>query len=115
MKLLLDENLSDRLLDRLADLFPGSRHVKQLGLLQATDPDLWMYARTHGFALLTKDKDFQQLCALRGAPPKVVWLRLGNRPTSYLADAIRARAAAVEAFANDEKASLLILANPGAG
>ena len=87
MKLLLDENLSDRLLDRLADLFPGSAHVKKLGLLGSDDLGLWQYARTHGFMLVTKDKDFQQLCVLRGAPPKVVWLRVGNRSTACLADA----------------------------
>lgn len=71
MKLLLDENLSDRLVPALADLFPGSRHVKELGLMHSADDGLWEHAGKNGFVLLTKDKDFQQLCALRGAPPKV--------------------------------------------
>jgi predicted nuclease of predicted toxin-antitoxin system len=68
----LDENVSDRLLDLLVDLFPGSRHVKRAGLATAEDQELWEYARQGGFVVLTKDKDFQQLSALRVAPPKVV-------------------------------------------
>lgn len=111
VRFLLDENLSDRLVALLADLFPGSRHVKQVGLVAADDQELWEYARQGDFAVLTKDKDFQQLCALRGAPPKVVWLRVGNRTTAYLATHVRAHAAALEVFARNDQASLLILAD----
>ncbi len=81
MKLLFDENLSDRLVDRLADLFPGSRHVKELGLEQRDDLVVWQHARDHGFVIVTKDGDFHQLSFLLGSPPKVVWLRLGNCTT----------------------------------
>lgn len=58
MKLLLDENLSRRLVPQLADLFPGSTHVASVGLLQATDARLWEYAKAHDFAIVTADADF---------------------------------------------------------
>ncbi|MEO7995557.1 MAG: DUF5615 family PIN-like protein, partial [bacterium] len=48
MRLLLDENLSEALLRPLADLFPGSLHVRALGAAGASDADVWDLARTHG-------------------------------------------------------------------
>lgn len=67
----------------LADLvaaFPGSDHVTRMGLATASDLELWNYAREHGFTLVTKDVDFHELASLYGSPPKVVWLKCGNRP-----------------------------------
>jgi predicted nuclease of predicted toxin-antitoxin system len=80
-------------------------------LATAEDQELWEYARQGGFVVLTKDKDFQQLSALRGAPPKVVWLRVGNRSTADLAKLVRAHATALEVFERSDQASLLILAD----
>ncbi|MGA2436466.1 MAG: DUF5615 family PIN-like protein, partial [Bryobacteraceae bacterium] len=57
MKLLLDENLSRRLVERLGDLFPGSTHVASEGLLQAQDSRVWEYAKGNGFAIVTADAD----------------------------------------------------------
>ena len=109
MKILLDENLSDRLIDRLSDLLPEIRHVKQLGLQQAEDGAIWDHARQNGFTLVTKDRDFSQLCALHGAPPKVVWLRVGNRATGRIAEILRRHHEAMCRFVADPQASLLIL------
>ena len=61
MKLLVDENLPPRLALDLADLFPESIHVSQVDLGNTPDGVLWDYAKTRGFALLTKDKDFANL------------------------------------------------------
>jgi predicted nuclease of predicted toxin-antitoxin system len=37
VKLLLDENLPDRVVPQILDLYPASTHVKQSGLAQAAD------------------------------------------------------------------------------
>ena len=58
MKLLFDQNLSPRLVGRLADLYPGSAHVQSVGLDVVSDDILWTYARAIGFAILTKDEDW---------------------------------------------------------
>ena len=84
MKLLLDQNLSFKLCQRIADIFPGSSQVRLLGLAEASDGALWDYAKTHDFVLLSQDSDFADMAALLGAPPKVIWLRCGNRPTAFL-------------------------------
>ena len=73
MKLLLDENLSRKLAARVADLFPGSIHVVQAGLLETPDRTIWDYASEHGFLIVTTDSDFFELAAGLGPPPKVVW------------------------------------------
>jgi len=71
VKLLLDQNLSPRLVAPLAELFPGTTHVRDAGLERASDRSVWEYARLHHYCILSKDADFHQLSFLYGAPPKV--------------------------------------------
>ncbi len=78
MKLLFDQNLSHRLVKLLDDLFPGSQHVRALGLAEADDLAIWEYAVAHDFIIVTQDSDYSDWNKLRGAPPKIVWLRCGN-------------------------------------
>ena len=82
MKLLFDHNLSPKLVERLADVFLGSKHVRNLNLHKADDAQVWEYARMNALAIVSKDEDFHQLSFLHGPPPKVVWVRLGNCTTS---------------------------------
>lgn len=78
MKLLFDQNLSPRLPRLLADLFPDSVHVRDVGLRDAPDADIWRFAKENGFVIVSKDSDFQQRSLLYGFPPKFVWVRVGN-------------------------------------
>jgi predicted nuclease of predicted toxin-antitoxin system len=78
VKLLLDENLSRRIVPFLQSDFPGTTQVALEGMEQADDTAIWEYARANGFVIVSKDSDFQEMSVLRGAPPKVIWLRLGN-------------------------------------
>lgn len=79
MKLLLDENLSRRLVPFLQEAYPGASHVSLIGLETATDKVLWDFARAQGYVLVTRDADFEELGVLNGSPPHVIWLR-GNNP-----------------------------------
>ena len=78
MKLLFDQNLSHRLVKLLAEEFPGSVHVRELGLAAAADPVVWSFARENDFLIASKDADFQQCALLLGCPPKVIWAKLGE-------------------------------------
>ncbi len=109
MRLLFDENLSPRLPKRLAAAFPDSRHVDDVGLHGRTDTDLWKYAGEHGFMLVSKDNDFRQLSFLHGAPPKVVWLHIGNTPTRDIEALILARRNRIQDFFNDPESALLVV------
>jgi predicted nuclease of predicted toxin-antitoxin system len=109
LKLLLDQNLSHKLVERLADVFPGSTQTRLLNYATAADPELWFYARTHDFVIVSKDNDFAELAVLRGAPPKVVWLRLGNCSTAAVERLLRANAVAIAELLQDPQRAVLEL------
>ena len=58
MKLLFDQNLSPRLSRLLADIYPASVHVREIGLRDADDVTIWEHAKSNGFAVVSKDSDF---------------------------------------------------------
>jgi predicted nuclease of predicted toxin-antitoxin system len=62
--LLFDQNLSPRLVHRVADLFPGSIHVQEVGLATALDRIVWDYARANDYIIVTKDADLGELGTL---------------------------------------------------
>lgn len=109
MKLPFDQNLSPKLVNLLADLFPGSSHVQSAGLDCANDDQIWEHARLNGFAIVTKDEDYNNLSVVRGSPPKVLWLQLGNCTTAQVAALFRARFADSEAFEKDPSVGTLVL------
>ncbi len=86
LKLLFDENISYRIVKKVAHLCSGSEQVRRLGLLGRKDGLIWEYAKQHTFTIVTHDEDYDELSALRGAPPKVIWLRTGNITTDSLAN-----------------------------
>lgn len=109
MKFLFDENVSPRLVAALSDVFPGSIHVRDVGLARATDAAIWAYARDRGLTILSKDSDFHEVSFLRGPPPKVIWIRRGNCSTVEIEALLRSNRTEILAFAADEEAAFLAL------
>lgn len=109
MKLLFDHNISPRLIELLRDVFSEASHVTVLGLERASDQVVWQYAKTHGYVLVSKDTDFNDLVTLRGFPPKVIWLRLGNCTTTHIAEALAAQQETIRDFATDKGSGLLTI------
>jgi len=109
VKLLLDENLSPRLVERLADLYPDCVHVREVGLERAPDHTVWSYARENACTIVTQDADFGEMSVLLSSPPKVIWLRRGNCSTAEMETILRARYDAVTAFHDDPAQAVLAL------
>lgn len=109
MKLLFDQNLSPRLPKILADVFPNSVHVREIGFVKATDTEIWNYAKANDFIIVSKDTDFQQRSLLFGHPPKVVWIRVGNCPVKTIEDLLRKHSVSIHTFNLDLKKSYLVL------
>ena len=109
MRFLFDQNLSPRLCELLADAYPGSVHVRDVGLRDASDQAIWSYAGEHGFVIVSKDSDFQQQSLLFGSPPKFIWLRVGNCKTAHIHDVFRKYADAIENFVRHGDESHLML------
>jgi predicted nuclease of predicted toxin-antitoxin system len=112
MRLLFDEQLSSRLPRLLDDHYPDSLHVQALDLGGAPDVILWQVAVVHGCMLVSKDEDFHRLSVIRGAPPKVVWLRLGNCTTQDIVDLLRKHVEDIRRFSTQDEVSFLELGGP---
>lgn len=109
MKLLLDENLSPRLVELLQDLCSDVNHVRDVGLASASDDAVWSFAFANGRTIITKDEDFNQRAFLLGPPPKIVWLRVGNATTTEIAQLLRMHYKDIATFEQDPEAALLAL------
>jgi predicted nuclease of predicted toxin-antitoxin system len=109
VKLLLDENLSPRLATDVAAIFPGSTHVDLAGLHGKSDDAIWEHARVDGFTIVSKDNDFRQRSFLKGSPPKVIWLSVGNADTDAISQLLRTSRNRIANFISAPEESLLVL------
>jgi predicted nuclease of predicted toxin-antitoxin system len=91
MKLLLDENLSLRIVPLLQEAFPGTTQVVSVGLERADDRAIWEFAKKHDYVIVTKDDDFLDLLSVIGYPPKVVLLAWGNCSNQQIVEAMMRR------------------------
>ncbi len=109
VKLLFDQNLSPKLIEKLTDLYPNSDHLDLLGLGTADDVLVWEHARRNNFVVVTKDADFADLSVLRGFPPKLVWIRRGNCSTDGIADILRNHKEDIEELVTNSTLGILTL------
>lgn len=86
---------------RLVDIYPNLSHVQFHELEDKTDTEVWEFARTNDFCIVTQDADFAERSRLYGAPPKVVWLRCGNTPTNQVETLLRSGAGAIQELLSD--------------
>jgi len=88
MKLLFDQNVSHRIVTLLEKEFKEARQVRHLKLENSTDNQIWLFARENDYCIVTFDADFIDIATLKGTPPKIIWLRLGNTSTVAIANKI---------------------------
>lgn len=100
--LLLDQNISYKVARQLAIHFHGIVHVSDVKLLNASDEQIWEYARTHLLAIVTFDSDFLNISLLRGIPPKIILLKTGNRKTQALINLLIDQQSSITAFLTGE-------------
>ena len=79
--LLFDENISYKIVKKIQEQFPGSKHVNDVTPVLKGDLSIFKYAKQNQFIIVTRDDDFQDLQTIHGFPPKIVWLRTGNTST----------------------------------
>lgn len=109
MKLLFDENLSRKLVSRLAELYSGSKHVADFDLLQQSDRRIWEFAQREKFIIVSTDADFYELATVLGPPPKVIWLRHWRHPTRDAEWVLRREAVRITEFEADPGLGVLVL------
>ncbi len=109
MKLLFDEHLSFKLVKLLSDLFPGSKHVSDVGLITADDQSIWNFSKHNDFIIVTKDSDFIDISDLFGHPPFVIWIRSGNTRVADIESLIRKFAVRIFNIIKSNEAGVLQL------
>jgi predicted nuclease of predicted toxin-antitoxin system len=78
VRFLIDAQLPPALARMLNEHGHFAEHVNDVGLGDAADLTLWIYAIDQSAVLVTKDEDFRDMLLFRGSPPVVVWIRVGN-------------------------------------
>lgn len=109
LKLLFDQNLSHKLAIALRREFPDSVHVRDVGLASVDDLAIWEHAKRFGFTIISKDGDFSQRSFLFGAPPKVIWVKLGNCSTRRIEEVLRLYSAEILLFESDRESAFLVI------
>jgi predicted nuclease of predicted toxin-antitoxin system len=112
LRILLDQNLSPRLIRRLADILPGLESVYDHDLTAASDPFLFEWSRTMGFAaLISADRDFVLLAERLGPPPKIIRIERCDFPSGAIEKLIRREATQIQDFLISERAVLTLNIN----
>jgi len=107
-KLLIDANLSWRLVRLLNAEFPDITHISETALPESvSDVIIWDYARQHGFSIVTNDDDFYLLAMAKNFPPKIILLKMGNQSTQYVASILVKHKEEITAFLNDQTLGVL--------
>lgn len=109
MKLLLDQNLSRKIIKQIEGIYPDSCHIMSVLTENSSDQHIWVYAKEHGYIIVTKDDDYERQSILLGHPPKVIWIRLGNCKTATVIALLQNSQKIILAFAEDEEKSILTL------
>jgi predicted nuclease of predicted toxin-antitoxin system len=79
VNLWLDAQLSPRLARWIEERFDIEvTCVRDLGLRDSEDEQIFLAAREAGVVVMTKDHDFVTLLQRLGPPPRVLWITSGN-------------------------------------
>ena len=107
MNLLFDQNISFRIIKRIEDIFPRSISARELGFENPHDFEIWKFAKSNNYSIVTFDSDFIDLCNLKGFPPKIIWLRIGNTSTKNIAERIALERDRILDFLNNSENAFL--------
>ena len=109
MKLLLDQNISYKVVRLLADAFSDVKHVRSVGLVNVSDLEIWQYAKINGYTVITFDSDFIELSVLKSSLPKVIWLKFGNSTNLKVANKLIINQKTISEFIKDDNNEILFL------
>ncbi len=109
MKLLFDQNISFKVAKNSQHLFIDSKHISDVGLSFSLDIEIWEFARNNNYCIVTFDADFIDISALKGFPPKIIWLRIGNTSTNNLILKLQTDLLIIKDFLNNSEMGFLEL------
>jgi predicted nuclease of predicted toxin-antitoxin system len=102
LKLLFDQNISPRIISQLSDEFKDSKQVRELGLENSSDLNIFLFAKSNDYSIVTFDSDFVDLSVLKGTPPKIIWFKTGNLTTKSIAQLLTSNLELINDFLSQE-------------
>jgi predicted nuclease of predicted toxin-antitoxin system len=104
VKFLVDNQLPPALARFISqELGMEALHVVDVSLRESTDADLWSYASSNGFILISKDEDFVTLYS-KTPSASLLWVRLGNCRRAFLLEVFKKHWRRIlERFENGER------------
>ena len=108
MNLLFDQNISFRLIKQIIDLYPNAKQVRELGLENSSDFEIFEFAKRNDYTIVTFDSDFFDLNTLHGFPPKIIWIRTGNTTTKNLETILKDKYELIKLFIEENYGCLEI-------
>lgn len=108
MKIVIDQNISFRIIPHINHLFTEIIHIRTLGWTDAPDIVIFRNAKQQDFdAILTLDEDFDNIILENSPPPKILWLRVRNCTTNHLAKIIVDKIEVINEFLKDKELDCL--------
>jgi predicted nuclease of predicted toxin-antitoxin system len=111
LKLLFDQNISPRIVNQIQKEFAESKHVRHVGLEDSADSEIFQYAKSKGFSIVTFDSDFVDLNVVKGFPPKIIWLKTGNLTTSAISQLLNENILSIHNFLELQDTGILEIIN----
>ncbi len=108
MKLLFDQNISYRITRLLNYYFLDCKHVNDVGLNEKSDSEIWEFAKMNNFVIVTFDADFYDLAVIKGIPPKIIWLRMGNSNTLNISHVLIQNKQLIENFSDGKNENVCL-------
>lgn len=107
MTLLFDQNISFKVAKKIQDIFPGAKHLSDLRLEGSKDIEIWEFSKSNNYCIVTFDFDFIDISTLKGFPPKIILLRIGNTTTENLIAKIKADTKIIQDFLDSSDTAFL--------
>ncbi|MCB0479115.1 MAG: DUF5615 family PIN-like protein [Crocinitomicaceae bacterium] len=107
MKILFDQNISFRLVNRVKDIFPLAHQVREVGIENFSDREIWLYAQKENYIIVTFDSDFYDFSVIWGQPPKIILIKSFNQTSDNIEGLLRKHLKTIHAFSEDEELACL--------
>jgi predicted nuclease of predicted toxin-antitoxin system len=105
--LLLDENISHRIIKYLESAFPGTKHIVDVLNYGSSDESIWVTALENMLTIVSFDADYEDILTLRGFPPKLIWFRFGNCSNKTIVNTLLFYQQTIIEFINNKSIGIL--------
>jgi predicted nuclease of predicted toxin-antitoxin system len=105
--LLLDENISHKLISKLSSNFNGIKHIKDFVAIGTDDNTIWEIAKKNSLTIVTFDSDYEDILSINGFPPKIIWLRFGNTSSNTIVTTLLHHSTTIISFLHNNNLGIL--------